>query len=57
MFADDILHLSESAEGLQKSLDKLSEYCKKWQLSVNVKKTKAISFNKDISHITSLIFI
>jgi hypothetical protein len=30
MFADDILLLSESAEGLQKSLDKLSEYCKKW---------------------------
>jgi hypothetical protein len=29
-FADDILLLSESAEGLQKSLDKLSEYCKKW---------------------------
>ena len=25
------------AEGLQKSLDKLNEYCKKWQLSVNVK--------------------
>jgi hypothetical protein len=39
MFADDILLLSESAEGLQKSLDKLSEYCKKWQLPVNVKKT------------------
>jgi hypothetical protein len=37
-FADDILFLSESAEGLQKSLDKLSECCKKWQLSVNVKK-------------------
>ena len=26
MFADDILLLSESAEGLQKSLDKLSEF-------------------------------
>jgi hypothetical protein len=29
-----------------KSLDKLSEYCKKWQLSVNVKKTKAIIFQQ-----------
>jgi hypothetical protein len=46
MFADDILLLSESAEGLQKSLDKLSEYCKKWQLSVNVKNTKAIIFQQ-----------
>jgi hypothetical protein len=33
-------------EGLQKSLDKLSEYCKKWQLPVNVKKTKAITFQQ-----------
>ena len=46
MFADDILFLSESAEGLQKSLDKLSEYCKKWQLPVNVKKTKATIFQQ-----------
>ena len=46
MLADDILLLSESAEGLQKSLDKLSEYCKKWQLSVTVKKTKAIIFQQ-----------
>jgi hypothetical protein len=46
MLADDILLLSESAEGLQKFLDKLSEYCKKWQLSVTVKKTKAIIFQQ-----------
>jgi hypothetical protein len=45
-FADDILLLFERAEGIQKSLDKLSEYCKKWQLSVNVKKTKAIIFQQ-----------
>ena len=31
---------------IQKSLDKLSEYCKKWQLSVTVKKTKAIIFQQ-----------
>lgn len=29
MFADDSLLLSESSEGLQKSCDKLREYCKK----------------------------
>jgi hypothetical protein len=44
MSAADILLLSEIAEGLQKSLDKLNEYCKKWKLSVNVKKIKAIIF-------------
>ena len=31
---------------IQKSLDKLNEYCKKWQLPVNVKKTKAIIFQQ-----------
>ncbi len=42
LFADDLLILSESAAGLQHSLDSLSEYCDKWQLSVNIKKTKTM---------------
>ena len=46
MFADDLVLLSSSAAGLQRSLDKLGEYCKKWQLSVNLKKTKVLIFNK-----------
>lgn len=46
MFADDILLLSESAEGLQNALNKVAEYCRKWQLSVNTKKTKIIVFQK-----------
>lgn len=46
MFADDLLLLSESAEGLQKSLEKLSNYCKKWQLSININKTKVIVFQQ-----------
>ena len=46
MFADDILLLAESAEGLQNCLNKLSEYCNKWQLSINIKKTKIIIFQQ-----------
>ena len=42
MFADDLLILSESEEGLQKNLDNFSEYCDKWQLTVNCKKTKTM---------------
>ena len=42
LFADDLLILSDSKEGLQKSLDKLGDYCDKWQLKVNSKKTKAM---------------
>lgn len=46
MFADDILLLSESAEGLQNCLNKLNDYCNKWQLSINIKKTKIMIFQQ-----------
>lgn len=51
MFADDVLILSQSAKGLQRSLDNLNNYCHKWQLNVNLKKTKTMIFNcKKSSH-------
>ena len=40
MYADDLILISESKEGLQKQINKLSEYCDKWKLEVNVKKSK-----------------
>ena len=40
LFADDLLLLSETKEGLQNSLDKLSEFCDKWKFTVNSKKQK-----------------
>lgn len=46
LYADDIVLLSESAEGLQKSLQNLHQYCNKWDLKVNIEKTKIIVFNK-----------
>lgn len=46
MFADDLVLLSESSEGLQKSINNLSDYCAKWDLTVNLQKTKIIIFNK-----------
>ena len=46
MFADDLLVLSESKEGLQESLSKFSLYCKEWQLTVNCNKTKTMIFGK-----------
>jgi hypothetical protein len=45
MYADDLIILSETAEGLQSSLSKLSTYCEEWGLQVNVKKTKSMIFN------------
>ena len=39
-FADDLVLISTSANGLQVCLNKLENYCKRWRLSVNVKKKK-----------------
>ena len=53
LYADDLLILSESKQGLQNSLTKLKEYCTKWKLKLNVKKTKVLIFSskstKDLS--------
>ena len=44
LYADDLIPLSESENGLQRWLDKLSYYVKKWQMRINIKKTEAIIF-------------
>ena len=46
MYADDIIILSESKEGLIKSLEKLSTYNEKWCLNINKTKTKIMTFQK-----------
>ncbi len=44
MYADDLLILSESQQGLQCAISKLKDYCTAWKLKLNVKKTKVIIF-------------
>ena len=46
MYADDLIILSESKEGLQKQIDELENYCSKWKLQINNKKTKIMIFNR-----------
>ena len=46
MYADDLILLSKSEEGLQSMLDKLQEFCESWELSINLKKTKCLTFQK-----------
>ena len=46
LFADDIALFSYSASGLQKQLDILAEFCLARGLSVNVKKTKTLVFER-----------
>ena len=46
MYADDIVLISKTAKGLQTLLCRLEDFCKKWNLKVNINKTKIIIFNK-----------
>ena len=46
MYADDLIILSLSHEGLQKCLDELNRYFKEWSLKVNNEKAKCITFLK-----------
>ena len=46
MFADDLVLVSTTNTGLQQCIDNLSQYCKKWNLTINLKKTKIVTFSK-----------
>ncbi len=46
MYADDLVILSNSKDGLQNSLNNLQNYCNDWRLRINVNKTKVMVFNK-----------
>ena len=50
-WADDIVLLSETEEGLQCMLDKLTLYCEKNRMQINIDKTKAMIFNRTGKHI------
>ena len=44
MYADDMVLLAETPEGLQTLLDSLSEYTHKWDLKLNTNKIKVVAF-------------
>ena len=46
LYADDIVLMSQSANDLQTILDNLKLFCDKWNLKVNIQKTKVMIFNK-----------
>ena len=45
-YADDLIIMSETKEGLQKSLDKLNTYCNDWKLNINTCKSKAMQIRR-----------
>ena len=46
LYVDDIVIMSPSEEGLQKCQDELNKFCKEWKLTISMKKTKCITFQK-----------
>lgn len=56
IYADDLVIMSTSAEGLQNCINKLATYCDKWKLQVNLKKTKVILYNRQGSLIKKYNF-
>ena len=45
-YADDLVLMSTSKEGLQRALNTLHTFCSNWKLDVNLKKTQAMKFSK-----------
>ena len=45
-WADDLVLISTTKEGLQNQLNVVNEYCSDWKLTLNTEKTKTIIFNK-----------
>ena len=52
LYAGDLVLVIETSSGLQKCLDSLQEYCDKWRLTVNIKKTKTMVVEKPQSPVT-----
>ena len=44
--ADDLVILSHTQTGLQNALNILNDFCNEWKLTVNLKKTKVVVFQK-----------
>ena len=47
-YADDILIMAPSIRGLQKLLNICSSYCKEWDIGLNPKKSKNMSFGRKL---------
>ena len=53
LYADDIVIMSLSEDGLQKCPDELAHFSKMWKLTICMKKTKCITFQKTAKLIKS----
>ena len=51
LWADDLIIVANSTADLQNSIDLLYKYCSRWQLILNVLKTKIMLFGKDPTNV------
>ncbi len=56
LYADDIILMSTSPEGLQRQLDALASFCELRQLTVNLSKTKVVIFEARKSDCKEFVF-
>ena len=56
LYADDVVIISENESNLQKMLTYVQEWCSKWEMKVNVAKTKIVHFRKTRKKKTNFIF-
>ena len=57
LYADDIVLLAETEEGLQKQLKHLHGWCMKWRINVNMDKTKIMHFRQPAKEESSFKFM
>ena len=56
LYADDILLMAENPEDLQSLLNIVSDWCEKWRLSINNKKTQIMHVRKQGKRISEFNF-
>ena len=56
LYADDLVLLSTSYTGLNNCLNRVAQFCHKWQLVINIKKSKVVVFNPSGRVISGLKF-
>ena len=56
LYADDIVLIAPDEKCLQKMIDFVSDWCKKWRMAINTDKTQIVHFRPSKSEITKTIF-
>ena len=52
LYADDIVLILATAEGLQKQIDAFHIWCRQWRMNVNLDKTKVVQFERATCEVT-----